>query len=345
MEMPLPMLCHLLVDGRKVEPTPDAQGLLSFQVRLPAREVRLVSPAGRPAARSPTNDARLLGVQVFGLCWRQGETRQEVPLAGPGFGEGFHDLEESAFRWTNGNALLARPLLPDWTGEATLHLRAAPLPPDYPLARSPHPDAALLTRFESLGDDCELGFVQRHFDATPPLGLFRWAGSSHAQLLAGLESGFAGLGEPAQTTLEVRDGEYRLCTPYMRMHSFHTAATDTPEERAAVLRRGCSLLRLLRRKLLDEIAGSRRFFVFKSADPAFDRAAMLRLHAALRRHGPAPLLCVTLSPPGSRGGGVERVERGLYAAKLERFVLAEGPYADWRQVCFRASMLHQAENP
>ncbi len=337
------MPCHLLVDGCKVEPEAGAEDWFSFRLRLPAREIRLVSPAGRPVDRGQSTDARLLGLRLFGLSWSKGEARFDVPLTSLGFGEGFHDLENTTFRWTNCDALLGDGLVPDRRGEVTLRLRAQPLPPEFPAADGAHADAALLARFESLGDDCELGFVQRHFDATPPLGLFRWSGSSYAQLLAGLESGFDGLGDQEQTSITVRDGEYRLGCAYMSMHTFHAAVPDTLQARLEVLRRGCSMLRLLRRKLLAEIASGRRFFVFKSADPGFDRAAMLRLHAALRRHGPAPLLCVSLAPPGSPAGEVVRVMPGLYAATVDRFVLAEGPYAQWRQVCFRASQLQQAD--
>jgi hypothetical protein len=105
------------------------------------------------------------------------------------------------------------------------------------------------------------------------------------------------------------------------------------------------MLRLLRRKLLQDIAADRRFFVFKSADPGFDHAAMLRLHAALRRRGPAPLLCIALRKPGEAAGGVQRLAEGLYAGRLSGFVLSAGPYAEWRQLCFRARSLHQASRP
>ena len=338
------MICQLLVDGQALAPEV-AGDSLRFRLALPAGEIRLVSRAGRPAELGLSDDGRLLGVQVFALEWQQGAARHTVAPTDLAFGEGFHDAENGSFRWSNGNGLLAGGLLPPWQGEVTLHLTALPLPAAPPQPRSPHADAALMAGFESLGDDCELGFVQRNFDATPPLGLFRWSGSSYAKLLAGLENGFAGLGDPETTLLTLVEGEYRLTTPYVTMHTFHTAAADPVEDRAAVHRRGCSLLRLLRRKLLAEIAGARRFFVFKSADPGFDLPAMHRLHAALRRHGPAPLLCVALAAPGEYGGGVQRLAPGLYAGKLERFVLAEGPYAPWRQLCFRASMLHQAERP
>ena len=41
----------------------------------------------------------------------------------------------------------------------------------------------LLNSFESLGDNCEFGFVQRKF-GTEPAGLLRWAIASPAALVA-----------------------------------------------------------------------------------------------------------------------------------------------------------------
>jgi tetratricopeptide (TPR) repeat protein len=51
------------------------------------------------------------------------------------------------------------------------------------------PEADILLKFESLGENCEFGLVQRHYGAEP-LGLLRWMGAEPDQLCLALEAGF-----------------------------------------------------------------------------------------------------------------------------------------------------------
>ena len=60
----------------------------------------------------------------------------------------------------------------------------------------------LMLRFESIGEDCEFGSVQRRYGAEP-LGLLRWNDASYPALAAALEQDFAGCGEPETTMLDV----------------------------------------------------------------------------------------------------------------------------------------------
>src|ERR1041385_7120891 len=54
-------------------------------------------------------------------------------------------------------------------------------------------DAKIVAKFESLGDNCEFGFVQRHHGLEPG-GLLRWASSTTLDgLVQALECRFAGL--------------------------------------------------------------------------------------------------------------------------------------------------------
>ena len=54
------------------------------------------------------------------------------------------------------------------------------------------PDLAF--RFESVGENCEFGLFQRRCDAEP-LGLLRFSSTFMRNLIRGVQSGFAGLGE------------------------------------------------------------------------------------------------------------------------------------------------------
>jgi hypothetical protein len=109
---------------------------------------------------------------------------------------------------------------------------------------------------------------------------------------------------------------------------------------ADVLATGRATLRILRRKLLKDIADASRIFVFKSYQASFDEAARQRLLASLRRIGPAGLLCVTTAPPGERRGGAKRVGDRLYAGYVERSIMSRAPFEQWLSICTETAALH-----
>jgi hypothetical protein len=330
----------LEVDGRQLAPEPFGEHDFLFRLALPATTIALRSPAARPVALGSGDDRRLLGLQLFRLEWRQGAASHLAPLDLPDCGDGFHEWEELRFRWTNGCARLGPALLPPWQGEVTLWVRALSwLDGD---ASAPASPAPWLRQFESLGVDCEFGFVQRHFDVTPPLGLFRWGGTDRARLLRGLRNSFAGIALPEHLALVAGETDWRLETPYVRLHSFHTIAGTTPESAEAEWRpRAAALLGLMRRKLLHDIAAGSRLFVFKATEPDFGRPEMRELHAALGLIGPAPLLCVTA---GEHSAPVRRLAPGLYHGQLSGFVLGSGPYDEWLALCRQARALHWGDD-
>ncbi len=338
------MIAHLTIDGTYRAARKSVNGWLRFPLNLPAREIRLVSGFGRPTDFGDTNDTRLLGVALRGLRWRQGDATIEVPLDSPGFIDGFHHLEidekdATPFRWTTGNAALPPDLFPPWRGEALVDLSLREWRGS--TAEAPaNAAASVLNEFESLGDNCELALAQRDYGVELPLGLLRWSGTSHEMLLRGLENRFLGLGDPATTEVRWRESDYRLQTPYMNMHTTAIEPRDSAGV-AEILRCGCATLRLLRRKLLRDIADARRIFVFRSADPMFGQAEMRRLHAALRDIGPVALLCVTLGGPRRSGREVRRLDDGLYAAYLDNFVVPHGPFDTWLDLCTRTLKLHR----
>ena len=70
----------------------------------------------------------------------------------------------------------------------------------------------LLMRFESLGQNCEFGLVQRRYKAEP-LGLFRWASTASAALTAILEADMQGIGAPEYTAVHWKSSEYLVRDP------------------------------------------------------------------------------------------------------------------------------------
>jgi hypothetical protein len=103
---------------------------------------------------------------------------------------------------------------------------------------------------------------------------------------------------------------------------------------AEVLDFGRATLRILRRKLLKNIADAKRIFVFKSKDPAFSQIEMHQLHLDLRRIGPVCLLCVKEAPCGERAGSSERLAEELYLGYVDKFVTpGEAPSDHWLSIC------------
>jgi amino acid adenylation domain-containing protein len=334
-------LC-LLVDGRRIEPEVLGPRHFVFRVKLPAETVRLLSHAAVPRQVGTADDDRMLGVQIVSLTWEQGERRETLPLAAPLLGEGFHAVERTGARWTNGDAWLAGDLIPAWQGEALLRLHAWVWQTQAPAA-APSQQNAWLAGFESLGDSCEFGFLQKHFDVRQPLGLLRWASTDHRRLLAGFVDGFIGLTKPERIQIILGAPDDRLATPYADLHTFQSMTGSAPARIAVIHQRAMGALSFLRLQLLRDIAEGRKIFVFKTEAADFDGVATRRLHAALRRHGPAALLCVTLAGDRDVAGEVTRLEPGLYAARVSRFVLADGPYDEWLSICRQTLRLHHEQ--
>jgi Flp pilus assembly protein TadD len=184
--------------------------------------------------------------------------------------------------------------------EAEMHVRLAEADAGAPVKRTPayaglpeDRDGArnLMGRFESLGENCELGFVQRHFGAEP-LGVFRWAGISYGALIDALDRRLEGIGDSEQTEilLNPHNNEYYIQDKRygMNMHTFilqGAAPADTVKAKM------CRRLVYLREKLLEDFADSTKIFVFNTATPLSDED-LARLRRALDPYGPTPLLHV-----------------------------------------------------
>ena len=194
-----------------------------------------------------------------------------------------------------------------------------------------------LIGFESLGEDCEFGLVQRRYGAEP-LGLLRWSGIAREHLIDGLRSGFAGLGDPTTTTINVFEFEeyYLSDTRYgMRMHTFqhrHQIAADV------LLLKMTRRLNYLRGKLLEDLNSAAKVFVYKSA--TLSRNDVFGLHAALRQYGPVRLLGVTMADQALEGlvtgrpGQLTQLDTDLHVGFLSR--MGGGSkiaFSEWLELC------------
>ena len=204
--------------------------------------------------------------------------------------------------------------------------------------RTASTDTELFTQFQSIGDNCEFGLVQRRFQAEP-VSLLRWNSISLPSLIEALLQDFAGLGDPETTELIVgQNDEYVLLDRRyaMAMHTFlkKDRISETADELYVKMRRRQAYLG---RTLLEDLAGSDQVFVFKSIhNRGVDDARAL--HAAMGRHGRSPLLFAVEADAGRPARSVETVAPGLFIGAVSHFSRpGEGwdhlAFDDWRAVC------------
>lgn len=189
----------------------------------------------------------------------------------------------------------------------------------------------LMLRFESLGEDCEFGSVQRRYGAEP-LGLLRWNDTSYPNLAAALEQDFAGCGAPETTVLDV--GE--IDEVYVRdrrwdlgMHTFLFAREVSLE---TLFPKMCRRLVFLRDKFIDDLAEGAKILVFKS--DAINIRELQHLHSLLRATGPARLLHVRHGHwaglqgwPRGEPGEVKAISRDLFVGYISWM-------GDLEDICF-----------
>lgn len=186
----------------------------------------------------------------------------------------------------------------------------------------------LVTQFESLGDNCELGAIQRHYGAEP-LGAFRFSNPTAEKILYGPETKLAELGKELRVELDsqVPKREWILVDPIynLRQHSFILEGDARGATIQEDMRR---YFDFLRRKLLEDITSANKIFVIKAV-PDVPPALAKRIAAALRAMGPAWLLWVVNEPNGPH---VEVVEDRLLRGRVNG-ILPEG-HANWGKFAF-----------
>jgi hypothetical protein len=159
---------------------------------------------------------------------------------------------------------------------------------------------ALLLEFESLGDDCEFGLVQRA-GGVEPLGLFRFAGFHvlwrHRLdcLITAIEERLERLTRPGTLVVELR-GEPDRRQEYMVWQTaynllYHTFRHEEEITQADITEEQYKVLAFLRRKFLDDLGTAAKIWVFKSRFP-YPEEDIKRLIGELRQYGSNRLLWV-----------------------------------------------------
>ncbi|MEA2727866.1 MAG: hypothetical protein QOF70_2341 [Acetobacteraceae bacterium] len=209
----------------------------------------------------------------------------------------------------------------------------------------------LVLDFESLGDNCEFGLVQRQAGVEPP-GLltfndFLVAPEQRLEKLVGaLERGFDGLGTIRVFAEDVRGRRELIASESVYGLRYSTGIAEgavEPEVQA-----GLETVRLggLRDKLLRDLKSGGKTWVWKSRTTTH-RNQMQPLLEILRRLGPNTVLWVVEANDEHQAGSVERLEPGLIKGYVSRFAPYDGvtdiDFASWWSVCWRADELLHAD--
>src|SRR4051812_33271865 len=211
-----------------------------------------------------------------------------------------------------------------------MNLNAVPVPDD----------RELVLRFESIGDNCELGLVQRRA-GSEPLGLLRFAGAPLRAVLRGLSTRFEGIDDPRHIRIQEENGEYMVkLTKYNFYYHAHVAVGDmTPE---TIHRQQCRTVGFLARKLIDDLENPTKILVFRQNEPV-SAGDLIDLRIALSAYGPSMLLWVQEACPGHPPGTVHVADDRLLVGYVRRLAARENvPDLDldsWMMVLRRAYAL------
>lgn len=205
----------------------------------------------------------------------------------------------------------------------------------------------ILLMFESLGNNCEFGIVQRQFGCDPP-GLFRNVGFlSPEQMITALMAGLDGM-------FEQQNYEFTLPThsPDWRLHcrifgfQFHTGIKSSilsnSDEWIQQTHQNMVIFRFLKKKFIQHLCVNKRIFVFRFNEVVPEDTAR-RMYAAIRSHGDGSLLYVSQNITRPYGCVVKR-ENGLIYAEIPHLANENPPVIDfkaWESITYSSVSLRR----
>ena len=208
-------------------------------------------------------------------------------------------------------------------------------PPPVAPGEAPIEPDVLVKTFESLGDNCEFGLVQRYCYAEP-LGLFRFAGSSLENLAKAMARRFEDYGADGDLELFRYEGHTDYDCRSLAYCDFanHTGMHTWQIEPDLLLAREQKKIAYLKKRLISDMETPEKIFVRKGGT-SFERA--VALFRVMRTYGPVTLLWVEHADADHPPGTVECVEDGLLKGYMSRFA----PYGNahdldlmcWLKLC------------
>jgi hypothetical protein len=179
--------------------------------------------------------------------------------------------------------------------------------------------ADLVVRFESLGENCEFGFMQRYCGAEP-LGLLRFGGGLKSHRLAeAIRNSFAGIGQVDRIRAKVHihdDLEFLLDDDGIGLN-FHTWRIK-PTSIETVIAEEALKLRFLAKKLMEDFEDGEKIFVLAS-QYTLTEEGLSDIVSAIRKLGPGVVLSVVLSDLDHPPGTVVSLREGLLRGYIDEF--------------------------
>ncbi|HXM24757.1 MAG TPA: tetratricopeptide repeat protein [Chthoniobacterales bacterium] len=195
--------------------------------------------------------------------------------------------------------------------------------------------SSLFKRFESLGDTCEFGMIQRIFQADQ-VSLLRWSATSPGNLVKALNARLRGVGDPEHTIIAINGDEYTTEDRRYLMHS-HTFTSPAVEPMEFFAPEQCRRIQWLRSRLLDNLTAASKIFIYKYED-GLTESDMNSLYDALCQYCPQiALLCVKIEEPGRPSGTVERLHAGLFVGYIDKFSTVDISVNAWIALCQRTA--------
>jgi hypothetical protein len=174
------------------------------------------------------------------------------------------------------------------------------------------PVRELLMKFEPLGCDCELGFVQRVCEFEP-LSMMRFSYMPLHDMIHGIQTNFIGLAEEIDAKVS-QDGGWDLVQPAYQLMS-HTSRAASEIDKATLLEQQRRRMAYLRDALLEDlIEAEKTFVVWRPA--SLTEEDVTPLWEAMKAHGPGRLLWVVKDEPA---GVVQEVKPGLMRGTIDRW--------------------------
>ena len=186
--------------------------------------------------------------------------------------------------------------------------------------------------FESLGNNCEFGIVQRRTGFDPP-GLFRNVGFDDVeQIIRAIESDFEGMFIEGAYDFTLCPGwpDWRLnCRKFG--FGFHTNLPISVVENTAEWKKATAkttkTFRFLKSKIQQDLAQAEKVFVFRSLQE-LPNATAARLLAAIQVHGDGALLAVRVDQ-SAPSGSLEFLDRCLMIGTVHRLSNENPPIIDF----------------
>lgn len=188
----------------------------------------------------------------------------------------------------------------------------------------------LMLRFASLGDNCEFGVAQQHYDANP-MDLLRWAATPTGVLVRLLRNDFKGIGDNLKIVEHGRAFQVTSPTYGFNWHDWTPAAKASVELIAAREERR---LPAMAAKLRKELRDGSRIFVFKQSLQPMSQVFAERVHDAMNTFGKPVLVYVLQGAPVSVTEVRPRLLRGTIPAFADPGrVPPTTRSADWLELC------------